>query len=117
MVLVQAGGEDQVAVRGAREAIAGPGAGTGEASRVAWQAGLNGGQVHPVVQGQVEELGARGEAGGAELHTTLQEQGEAWAALWIGGERGRGKEKKDKMRERVKKRDDTHTKGDEVLLF
>lgn len=56
LVLVQAGGEDQVTVRGTGQAVCRPSAGAGEAGGVAGQAGLDGGQVHPVLQGEVEEL-------------------------------------------------------------
>lgn len=84
---MQAGGEDQAAVRRAGQAVCRPGAGAGEAGGVARQAGLDGGQVHPVLQGEVEELLPRGEAGRAQLHTALEEEGEAGAALWE--ERGR----------------------------
>lgn len=84
LVLVQAGCEDQVAVRGAGEAVCGPGAEAGEAGGVAGQAGLDGGQVHPVLQGQVEELRPGGETRGTQLHTPLEEEGEARAALWMG---------------------------------
>lgn len=71
-----------MAVWGAGEAFGLPSAGAGEAGSVAGQAGLDGGQVHPVLQGQVEELGAGGEAWGAHLHTALEEEREAWAALY-----------------------------------
>lgn len=56
LVLVQAGGEDQVTVRRAGQAVCRPSAGAGQAGGVAGQAGLDGGQVHPVLQGEVEEL-------------------------------------------------------------
>lgn len=56
LVLVQTGREDQVTVRRAGQAVCRPGVGAGEADRVAGEAGLDGGQVHPVLQGEVEEL-------------------------------------------------------------
>lgn len=83
LVLVQARGEDQVAVRWAGQAVCRPSARAGEAGGVAGQAGLDGGQVHPVLQGEVEELRPWGEARRTQLHTTLEEEGEARAALWM----------------------------------
>lgn len=56
LVLVQTGGEDKVTVRRAGQAVCRPGVGAGEAGGVAGEAGLDGGQVHPVLQGEVEEL-------------------------------------------------------------
>lgn len=53
---MQTGGEDQVTVRRAGQTVCGSGVGAGEAGRVAGEAGLDGGQVHPVLQGEVEEL-------------------------------------------------------------
>lgn len=85
LVLVQAGGEDQVTVRRTGQAVCGPSAGAGQAGRVAGQAGLDGGQVHPVLQGEVEELRPRGEAWRTQLHAALQEEREAGAALWTKG--------------------------------
>lgn len=78
---MQAGGEDQVAVRWTGQAVGGPGVGAGEAGGVAGQARLNGRQVHPVLQGEVEELWTRREAWWTQLHTALEEEGEAGAAL------------------------------------
>lgn len=59
---MQAGGKNEAAVRRAGQAVRRPGAGAGEAGGVAGQAGLDRGQVHPVLQGEVEELWAGGEA-------------------------------------------------------
>ncbi|CAG5958222.1 unnamed protein product [Menidia menidia] len=82
LVLVQTGSEYQAAVGRAGQAVCGPRAGAGEAGWAAGQAGLHGGQVHPVLQGEVEQLQPGGEAQGTQLHTTLEEEGEAGAALW-----------------------------------
>lgn len=70
-----------MAVRRAGQAICGPGARAGEAGSVAGQAGLDGGQVHPVLQGEIQQLWPGGEAWGTQLHTTLKEEGETRAAL------------------------------------
>lgn len=91
LVLVQTGRENQVAVWWTGQAVCRPGARAGEAGGMAGQAGLNGGQVHPVLQGEVEELRPRGKARRTQLHTTLEEEGEARAALWM--ESGRWKVK------------------------
>lgn len=100
LVLVQAGGEDQATVRRAGQAVCRPGARAGEASRVAGQAGLDWGQVHPVLQGEVEELRPRGEARRTQLHATLEEEGEAGAALWM--ERGKWRQKKGNLMNPIK---------------
>lgn len=71
-----------MAVRWAGQAVSGSGAGAREAGGVAGQAGLDGGQVHPVLQREVEKLRTRGEAWRAQLHATLEEEGEAGAAFW-----------------------------------
>lgn len=76
-----------MAVRRAGQAICRPGARASETGRIAGQARLDGGQIYPVLQREVEELLPRREAWRTQLHTTLQEEGEARAALWM--ERGR----------------------------
>lgn len=71
-----------MAVRGAGQAVCGPRAKAGEAGGVAVEAGLHQRQVHPVLQGEVEELRSGGEAQRTQLHAALEEEGEAGAALW-----------------------------------
>ena len=90
LVLVQAGGEDQVAVGGAGQAVCGAGPRAGEAGGVTGETGLDRGQVHPVLQREVEQLRPRREARRTQLHTTLEEEGEAGAALCRERERTEG---------------------------